>query len=188
MIVERSARVFNCKGYSGTSMSDIMAATGLAKGGIYCNFRNKDEIAAAAFDYSYRKVLAAIRSMVMAEKTAKGKLLAIFRFYHNYTVNPEFVGGCPVLNTAVDTDDQIPFMKQRAAAAMQEMLQSLQDIIEKGIARGEFRPELDAQLEAALIYSVIEGGVMMSKLADQPGILNRLLKYLTEEVANRFAM
>jgi TetR/AcrR family transcriptional repressor of nem operon len=37
------------KGYSGTSMSDITAATGLTKGSIYGNFENKDEVAIAAF-------------------------------------------------------------------------------------------------------------------------------------------
>jgi len=186
MIVEQSAQVFNRKGYSGTSMSDIMEATGLAKGGIYGNFRDKDELAAAAFDHTYQKVLLAIRARVLAEKTAQCKLLAIFRFYHNYTVNPDFPGGCPVLNTGVETDDQIPFLKEKAAAAMQEMLQSLQRIIQKGIDTGEFNTGLDAKLEAALIYSVIEGGIMMSKLSDQPGILNKLLKHLKKEVEERF--
>ncbi len=186
MIIARSSPVFNRKGYSGTSMSDIMEATGLAKGGIYGHFQNKDEIAAAAFDHAYQMVLTAIRVKVLAEKTAAGKLIAIFRFYNNYTINPAFPGGCPVLNTGVDTDDQLPFLKQKAAAAMQEMLQSLQYIIQKGIDTGEFDPQLDAKEEAMLLYSIIEGGIMMSKLSDQPGILNKLLKRLKKEVEQRF--
>ena len=92
------------------------------------------------------------------------------------------------MNTAVDTDDQIPFLKQKAAAAMQEMLQSLEHIIRKGIDTGEFDPQLDVKLEAALIYSVIEGGVMMSKVADQPAILNKLLKRLNNDVEQRFVL
>jgi TetR/AcrR family transcriptional repressor of nem operon len=48
-IIERSAPLFNSKGYSGTSMNDLMEITGLTKGSIYGNFENKDEVALAAF-------------------------------------------------------------------------------------------------------------------------------------------
>lgn len=188
MIIERAAPVFNRKGYAGTSMSDIQEATGLAKGGIYGNFESKDEIAAAAFDYAYQAVLTAIRARVLSERTAQGKLLAVFKFYHNYTINQAFPGGCPVLNTGIEADDQLPFLKRQAAAAMAEMLGSLQYIIQKGIDSGEFDPQLDAREEALAIYSMIEGGIMMSKLADQPGILNKLLKRLKRDVELRYLM
>ena len=54
-IVEKSAPIFNKKGYSGTSLHDLTEATGLTKGGIYGNFENKDEIAAAAFEFNSRR-------------------------------------------------------------------------------------------------------------------------------------
>jgi AcrR family transcriptional regulator len=37
-IIERSAPLFNRQGYAGTSLKDIMEATGLEKGGIYNHF------------------------------------------------------------------------------------------------------------------------------------------------------
>src|ERR1700740_3646198 len=52
-IVEQSAAVFNQRGYSGTSMSELMAATGLEKGGLYRHFASKQDLAAAAFDYAW---------------------------------------------------------------------------------------------------------------------------------------
>src|SRR5580704_10118479 len=55
-IVEQSAAVFNRHGYSGTSMSDLMAATGLEKGGLYRHFASKEDLAAAAFDYAWETV------------------------------------------------------------------------------------------------------------------------------------
>ena len=49
-IIERSAALFNRKGYAGTSLNDIIEVTGLSKGGIYGNFKKgKEEIAVAAF-------------------------------------------------------------------------------------------------------------------------------------------
>jgi TetR/AcrR family transcriptional repressor of nem operon len=44
-IVEKAAPLFNKKGFEGTSLSDLMHATGLQKGGIYHHFSSKEELA-----------------------------------------------------------------------------------------------------------------------------------------------
>ena len=48
-IIEASAPIINKKGVAGTSLTDIMEATKLAKGGIYGNFENKEEICKEIF-------------------------------------------------------------------------------------------------------------------------------------------
>ena len=50
-IVAAAAPLFNQRGYAASSMSELMAATGLEKGGIYRHFASKDELALAAFDH-----------------------------------------------------------------------------------------------------------------------------------------
>ena len=55
-IIETTAPIFNSKGYEGTSISDITAATGLTKGSVYGNFKDKNELAAAVFDYNLEKI------------------------------------------------------------------------------------------------------------------------------------
>src|SRR6266436_2118879 len=56
-IVRKAAHLFNQKGYAGTSLSDLMDATGLQKGGIYRHFSGKEELATEAFDYSWQKAV-----------------------------------------------------------------------------------------------------------------------------------
>lgn len=185
-IIERSAPIFNKKGYVATTMNDILKATGMTKGGVYGNFESKDEIALAAFDFSYDKLRVAIWDKIKNQATAMGKLLAILDFYHNYTLNDEFSGGCPIQNTAVDADDHIPFLKIKAAAALNEMLTSLEQIILKGVSSGEFRKDLDAQSEALQFFSMIEGGIMMSKVTDQPKFLSKLLHQLEKQIVIKF--
>jgi len=55
-IIEKSAPIFNTKGYSATTMNDILLATGLTKGGVYGNFESKDQIAIEAFEHSIGKL------------------------------------------------------------------------------------------------------------------------------------
>src|SRR5258708_16478992 len=58
-IVKKAAPLFNRKGYEGTSLSDLMQATGLQKGGIYRHFSSKQQLAGEAFDYSWEKAVSA---------------------------------------------------------------------------------------------------------------------------------
>lgn len=187
-IIEKSAPIFNKKGYAATSMNDILKATGLAKGGVYGNFTSKDEIAVAAFEYSYNQLKEALRFKIKQENTASGKLTAILKFYRNYTIEPHIEGGCPLMNTAIDSDDNIPILKEKAAAGLKEMLQSLEYIIQKGVDAGEFNSKLNVAREAMLFYSIIEGGIMMSKVSDNPKILNNLLDYLKEQLMTRYKL
>ncbi len=185
-IIEKSAPIFNTKGYAATTMADILQATGLTKGGVYGNFPSKDEIAAEAFEFALNKVREALRFKIKQETTATGKLNAVLKFYHNYSIDPIVEGGCPILNTAVDTDDTMPVLKQRALKGLQEMLDSLKYIIDQGVKTGEFKSSLNAGHEAELIFATIEGGIMISKLHDSPVILNRLLENIKGQIATRY--
>lgn len=181
-IIEKSAPIFNKKGFAATSMNDILDATGLAKGGVYGNFDSKEEIALRAFEYANTLLVAALSEKIKNEVSAKDKLVAIFNFYHNYSIYPTIEGGCPVLNTAVDSDFNFPALKEKAAEALNKMLGSLEYIINKGISTKEFRKKIDAKAEANLIFSVIEGGMMMSRLNNEPKYLNELLVYLKKHI------
>lgn len=185
-IIAKAAPLFNKKGYAGTSMSDIMQATGLAKGGLYGNFESKDEIAAAAFEYSYNQLKQDIAAKVKPKKTAVEKLLTILQYYKNYTIEPPIEGGCPLMNTAIDADDAYPFLKKKAREAMHEMLGTLQHILKKGIQEEAFRSDLSVKKEAELIYAQIEGGIMMAKVLDDVALLNRLIDNLKHRVETEY--
>lgn len=83
-IIERTAPIFNTKGYAGTSLTDMTEATGLTKGSIYGNFSNKDDVALAAFDYNLTKVGSIIKREMDKHELIKDKLLVYVRVYEDY--------------------------------------------------------------------------------------------------------
>ena len=178
LIIERAAPLFNTKGYAGTSMSDLMLATGLTKGGLYGNFAGKDDIAAAAFAHAYGQLRAALGRAVASEKTAVGQLRAILRFYRNYTVQPVVPGGCPVMNAAIETDHAYPALHRRVQAALAELLAGLAGILAQGVAAGEVRAACHPAQEAEYFYAQIQGGILLSQTSGDPRTLNRLLDRL----------
>lgn len=178
MIIEKSAPIFNRKGFSGTSMSDILSATGLAKGGLYGNFESKEEIARAVFRYSFEH---SYFSVVNAVKDVRGpfaKLLAICDYYKDFTRNGPIDGGCPILNFSVEVDDTMPKLKKEVRTAVERMLDDLTRIIEKGKRVGEVRRDVNAAKFGAFIYGQIEGSIFMAKALDDHKHLGASMEFL----------
>jgi TetR/AcrR family transcriptional repressor of nem operon len=56
-MVEKTAALLNRREFSGFSMSAMMEATGLEKGGIYRHFDSKEQLASEACEYAWQAAL-----------------------------------------------------------------------------------------------------------------------------------
>jgi len=184
-IVEAAAPIFNKRGYEGSSLSDLMEATGLKKGGIYRHFSSKEELAAEAFDYTWEAAWNARLLHVDEKAKALEKLKQLIANFIDH--KSPVAGGCPILNTATDADDGNPILRTRVAKALRSWLNRLQGIVEQAQERGEARPGIDPKAVAILIVASLEGALMMSRLqrSDDPlrQIQSHLNRYLENEVA-----
>lgn len=183
-IVEKSAPVFNKKGYAGTSMSDIMKATNLTKGGIYGNFKSKDEIALAAYDYNVEKLYKTIVDAVKAQDNAADKIRAVLG-YHKIVINdPAFKYGCPILNTAIEADDTHPELKEKVLRTIDDWKAVIIKIIENGKKWNQFKTDIEAVKYANLFISMIEGSIMLSKVYSDNRYSSECFQRIDEIIAN----
>jgi TetR/AcrR family transcriptional repressor of nem operon len=163
-IIEKTAPIFNTKGYAGTSLNDMTASTGLTKGSIYGNFTNKDEVALAAFDYNLQQVGNIISDEMSKKESIQDKLLVYVTVYSNCLKQTFPTGGCPILNTAVEADDTHPELRKKAMSAILSWKHKITNLIEKGIENKEFNASIDSEEIALTIIAMIEGGTMLAKL------------------------
>ncbi|MBE9044096.1 TetR/AcrR family transcriptional regulator [Pleurocapsales cyanobacterium LEGE 10410] len=177
-IIRQAAELFNQKGYAGSSIADIMQATGLKKGGIYNHFPSKDELALAAFDYAFNLISQRIWSAVKTKRNAIERLDALVSSYLIYIDDPPIIGGCPVLNTAIETDGTDSPLRDRALAAINSWRGLIIRILNKGIKKGEVRATVEPDIVATIIIATLEGAIMMSQLEQNPVHLQRAVAYL----------
>lgn len=183
-IIAEAASLFNQRGFEGGSMSELMAATGLEKGGIYRHFSSKEELAAEAFDYAWKAALEARMRDLDAVSNSIDKLK---KFIANFAERRSSVpGGCPLLNTAIEADDGNPVLRARALKGLRDWRDALGSIVRMGIERGEIRRSVDPNRLATLIISSLEGAVMISRLERNPEALlaakSHLERYLEASV------
>ena len=161
-IVEEAAALFNQDGFSGFSMSALMKATGLEKGGIYRHFESKEQLAAEAFEHAWREALhTRTFDLDKVSNTVDWLKQLIDNFVHR---RPSVPGGCPLLNTAIDADDGSPMLRRLALRAMRGWRDELVEVVERGIERKEIKRRVDPKRVADIVISSLEGALMVSRL------------------------
>ncbi|WP_027362827.1 TetR/AcrR family transcriptional regulator [Desulfospira joergensenii] len=177
-IIERAAPIFNKYGYEGTSMSRLTEAINMTKGAIYGNFKNKDEIALAVFDYNFNKFLDKASETVLSKKHACDKLIALAGFYLDKFSVISGHGGCPILNAAVDSDNAHSFLKKKVVKVLEIWMNSVIRIIQYGIKHKQIHRNTRPEQFASVFVSLIEGGLMLSKVTGNTIHLSRNIDHI----------
>src|ERR1700731_4649661 len=162
-IIRKAAPIFNQKGYDGAALSDLMRATGLGKGGIYRHFDSKQELAGEAFAHAWKLAMDSRFEGTHEIANTVDRLKEIIRNFRDRRTGV-VPGGCPLLNTAIDSDDGNPQLRAKARQALSSWLNRLEAIIEEGKRRGEIRSPVDSAELAMLIVSTLEGSIMIRRL------------------------
>jgi TetR/AcrR family transcriptional regulator, transcriptional repressor for nem operon len=181
-IIQQAADVFNQQGYQGASMSDIMAATHLKKGGIYNHFQSKDELALAAFDYGVDRVQQRYAAALRGKRHALERLQAIVETFCATAESPPIKGGCPLLNTAIESDDTHPALRNRAQQAMTQWQTMITKVIRGGIQRRELNIGVEPETVATILISNLEGALMISQLYGDLIYLERTKTHLLQYI------
>ncbi|MUV04812.1 TetR family transcriptional regulator [Flavobacterium rakeshii] len=186
-IIEKTAPIFNRKGYAGTSLADLTEATGLTKGSIYGNFKNKDEVAVAAFNYNFGLMSDWVKERITIEPDPIKKLKVYITIFSNFTENPVLRWGCPVLNSATEVDDTHVELRENVVEAIRKWHSSIVRIINTGKEQGKINPDVDTDSFAWTLLALIEGGVMLVKVTGKINTLNAAMRH-SEKIIDELAI
>ncbi len=181
-IIETVAPVFNKHGYIGTSMSDLTEATGLTKGALYGNFENKEALALSAFEYNSKLLLEKLDEKLSIEGTALDKIFELTKFFRNYDIFTQEMGGCPILNIGVDAQHN----NELLSAATKETIKTIEGkialVLENGVNKGELKLPVTPLQFAKQLYTMLQGAVAMSTMTRDRKYLMNTVAYLDQLV------
>ncbi|GAA4315691.1 TetR/AcrR family transcriptional regulator [Nibribacter koreensis] len=177
-IIEQAAVLFNLKGFAGTSYQDLIEATGVTKGCLYGHFASKEELAVEAFEYAAQILIDKVGEAMAPYAHAGQRLRALLQFYHTYLSKPVLAGGCPVLNTVVEADDNQPALHARVILVLNRLHKGVYKLIELGKAQGHFKASANAQDLATFFVATVEGGILLGKAYNDSKPLQTVLRQL----------
>lgn len=178
-IIETSLQVFSVKGYFNTSISDILHATGLTKGGLYGHFKSKEEIWRAVYDEAvtiWRAVaFTGLRSMddplERMEQTIENVLL-------NYLGEDVFDGGCFFVNMLVELSGQSDTMGRRILKGFVGFSKLFQSWLKEAERSNLLKTNLDQREIADFIVTSLNGAATLYMSTRDTAVLRRNNKQL----------
>jgi len=162
-ILAEASRLFQQRGFRATSLSDLLAATGLKKGALYFHFTGKDAIALAVLDRA-RQDLAAFLQSALSGATPAASLQAFFERMLSWQQEQGFVGGCIFGNTALEMGDADERFARLVDEVFEDWIARLREVLVAAQQDGEVRRDLDAECLARHLVAATEGGIMLSRL------------------------
>lgn len=157
-VLRKAIGVFWQKGYSGTSIKNLVEATGLQPGSIYSAFGDKRGLFLASIDGYFEDMKRMIFNMLHTDQTAIVRIETFFNRLVNDSVTDEHRKGCFLVNTLLEipVDDQE--INSRLQAMFKEVENEFRDVLKEHKASGEYAstqsPEELARFLVAGIYGL----------------------------------
>lgn len=178
-ILATAAHIINVKGIAATSLGDITQATGLTKGAIYGHFKDKDELALKTFEYNLEIRMTDLINHLDLYADPQKKLLGLLDYYRtDFIIKFWKSGGCPIINTSVEVDDQFPLLRQAVTKTISGMRKALVKILEEIQANNTSAIQLDTQHYASVIFTSIQGALLVTKTTGDTSFLHHTLHEL----------
>jgi TetR/AcrR family transcriptional repressor of nem operon len=159
----RAMDTFWMKGYSDTSIDDLVASTGVSRYGLYGTFGDKHDLFLKALDH-YRKEV--IGPLLVGLQSPDASLPAIERFFEQvleWISRPEGRRGCLMCNTAVELGPVDSVSADRVHAHFQRLRGAFAHALTNARTRGELAGQLEPSEAADFLLGVAQGAFVLAR-------------------------
>lgn len=178
-IIAKSMQLFALKGYFNTSVSDIVKAAGLTKGGLYGHFRNKEEIWYAVYDECVRVWKGVVFQGVknISDPVARIERV-IANSMQNYLGGGVFDGGCFLCNSLVDLAGQSPSMSDHVLKGFKSFGELIQRWLEEAEQQGLLQDGLNLPEIANFLVISLNGAAPLYAASKDPAVWRQTMRQL----------
>ena len=160
---DQAMQAFWRSGYGGTSLSDLMTATGLEKGSLYKAFGSKEGLFLAALDRYLAAGVTHMESIVRTAPTAVDAMRDILATVTENCSGKQGATGCLAVNATIDSDDGPDKAAQRLARHWVWNRSLFERVIAQGQAEASFRDDLPAAELADMLMRMVIGTAVISR-------------------------
>jgi len=161
--LSQAVAVFSSKGYSETSMEDIVKATGVSRYGLYGTFGNKRELFEAALErYAERMGKQSFLRLLEPEATLD-HIRAIFRERVEDMCDQGHSKGCLFIHTAQELAPQDHEIKDVLQKFMKRIAKAFAVGLESAKEQGEVRADVDVKAAGEMLTSTMFGLAVLGR-------------------------
>ncbi len=165
---------FWAKGYAATSLDDLLTATGLGKGSLYCAFGDKHQLFLAVLDAYTAWRLEAMRGALQGDGPAIDRLRALFRVDDAGPGELPPGRGCMLVNSTSELAPHDQDVVERARAAFGAVEDLLVHAVEQARDQGDLPADTNARELGRLLLAILQGQEFLAKTGMAPAALDQI--------------
>ena len=169
-LLQAAAEVFAERGYTETTMSELISRSGLTKGAFYFHFSSKEQLALAVIDEKQRQWVDSVQTAIKAEPQAIDQLRQVaFALVRLHRDDP---GAFSVSRLTRDLA-RVPDVNDLVRSHMRAWVGILAGMITQAQADGDLPRAVEAGDLAALLVAATDGLKDLGGLIDAPSRARR---------------
>ncbi|MFF3920309.1 TetR/AcrR family transcriptional regulator [Streptomyces sp. NPDC001852] len=162
-VLDLAREQFWNRGYAATSLSDLVAATGLGKGSLYGAFGDKHQLFLNLLNSYCTEQISHIQQVLAGSGTAMERLARLFEdVAHSYGTDAQR-RGCFMVNSASELRGQDPEVVALARATYQRVEDLLVDCVKEAQQARALDPGADARELGRLLLAALQGIEFLAK-------------------------
>lgn len=155
-ILDAARRLFVEQGYGPTKMSDIAAAAGLSKGGVYFHFVSKDEVFEALVEAEYERSMGVIRGLIDSSAQFGPELLGTManHFFEKFQSHSDGARFFIVMGEMALRNEHL---RKKLNEIQRRYWEVMAELLRRGQEAGVIRPDLDPACGGVVLKAVMDG-------------------------------
>ncbi|HTK05987.1 MAG TPA: helix-turn-helix domain-containing protein [Ktedonobacteraceae bacterium] len=154
MILDVAEAILAEKGYRDTSMDEIAARSGVAKGTLYQHFPRKEDLVAALFERGLVLFVQKVQSVASSALPARARLEQILRYIYQEQ-RGRHAQLLQLLSQQTEIRSSLKAQEGQLHAYLEQANRAIRIILEEGKAQGEFDPTLSTELMLLMFMRVL---------------------------------
>jgi TetR/AcrR family transcriptional repressor of nem operon len=175
-VLIKAREVFSVKGYNGTSMDDLVHATGLSRSSIYDTFGDKHGLFLKSLNHYCATQGDELQSQCAKTDSPKKKIRAIFDYTLKGIMSDKERKGCLMVNMSMELNAVDKEVAAISLANMEDMEQTFSALVKEGQAKGEISKKFSPKAMGRLLYSNLMGLRVSGMNRPEPDALKEIVK------------
>ena len=160
-VIEKAVALFWEKGYSYTSMDDLVKHTGVSRYGIYGEFGNKRELFIAALEHFQSKFTSDLIQDLINPEAGLAELREYYVRLLSHANTPDARLGCFMCNTAVELSSTDDVIGDKVNSMFEGLRILFRNALGNGQKSGELTSDIDIEEYASYLLGVQMAVAMM---------------------------
>jgi TetR/AcrR family transcriptional repressor of nem operon len=156
-VLIKAREVFSEKGYNGTSMDDLVQATGLSRSSIYDTFGDKHGLFLKSLTHYQESQRCDMEKSCAKTDSPKKKIRALFDYFIKDILGDKDQKGCLLINVNMEIGNTDKEVAALSLLNMQEMEQHFISLVKEGQAKGEIPKKFTPKALARHLYNSMMG-------------------------------